>query len=170
MNECKSIDLLNKVSNNEISYIGESSRPLRDRVWEHGQNLKNGSEKSFIISHWMDTHGHTLDAPVFEWKVMDAYTDALRRQVSEGLHIMEAGALNKKLEFNSNLICRMEVNSNCNITDEHLQKELSRRRLQCNKLREFIREKSYNTDVIVLKNNKKNPPNDTSTTNVLDCR
>ena len=34
----------------DISYIGETSRPLRDRVHKHIQCLRQGSTKSFIIS------------------------------------------------------------------------------------------------------------------------
>ena len=105
-------DVGSENSNNEVSYVGERSYPLRERVWEHTQNNKNGNPKSFIISHWMEAHADNIEAPEFEWKVVDAYTDALRRQLGEGLHIMESVALNKKLEFNNNLICRMEVAKN----------------------------------------------------------
>ena len=138
-------------SNNEVSYVGETSRPLRERVWEHTQNLKNGNPKSFIITHWMEAHEDTIEAPEFEWKVLDAYPDALRRQLGEGLHILESGALNKKLEFNNNLICRMEVAKNNMLTDKDLQQELTKRRAHASRLTEFIQKKASTTDVILLK-------------------
>ena len=139
------------VLRNEVSYVGETSRPFRERVWEHNQNLKNGSPKSFIISHWMDTHSHTMEAPQFEWKVIDAYTDALRRQLGEGLHILESGALNKKLEFNHNLICRMEVTTSNRASDTDLQHELSKPKTSSKRLSKFINERASTTDVINLK-------------------
>ena len=140
-----------KSSDIMISYIGETSRPLRDRVWEHMQNLRNGNAKSFIIAHWMESHDHTLEAPEFEWKVVDAYNDALRRQLAEGLHILESGQLNKKLEFSNNLICRMEVNTHDTITDEKLRLEMAKRRTYCDNINEFICKKASTTDVIVSK-------------------
>ena len=141
--------------NKLISYMGETSRPLRDRVWEHMQNLRNGNPKSFIVSHWMESHEHTLEAPEFQWTVVDAYNDALRRQLAEGLHIMESGLLNKKFEFSNNLICRMEVSTNDSLNDENLRLEMARRKTYCDNINEFIRKKAMTTDVIVLKKNKK---------------
>ena len=63
----------------EVSYIGERSRPYRERVNEHIQNLRNGSTKSFMISHWMEAHGSGTEAPEFKWQVLDSYIDALRQ-------------------------------------------------------------------------------------------
>ena len=47
--------------------------------------------------------------PEFEFKVIAQYEDALRRQLCEGLHILNSGTLNRKLEFNSNVFSRLEV-------------------------------------------------------------
>ena len=46
----------------DMSYIGETARPLRERVIEHMSNLKNGSMKSFIIA--LSHTGWRLMAPV----------------------------------------------------------------------------------------------------------
>ena len=93
------------------SYIGETVRPWRERVREHQLNLRNGNHKSFIISHWLEAHPMSVEAPEFEWNVVDAYGDALRHHLCEGLQIMEAGSLNKRLEFHNNIICRMRVSA-----------------------------------------------------------
>ena len=85
--------------NVNISYIGETSRPFRERVFEHFQNLKNGSTQSFMISHWMEAHETSSESPEFEWQIIDSYPDALRRQLCEGLYILEEGALNKKMNL-----------------------------------------------------------------------
>ena len=69
---------------NQCSYVGETSRPWRERVAEHMRNLKNGSATSFIIGHWMEKHEGSLEAPKFKWRVLDSYKDALRRQLCEG--------------------------------------------------------------------------------------
>ena len=37
------------------------------------------------------------------------YEDALRRQLCEGLYILQSGTLNRKVEFNNNVISRLEV-------------------------------------------------------------
>ena len=133
-----------------VSYVGETARPVRERIYEHMQNLKNGNPKSFIISHWMEAHAHSTSAPVFDWKVIDSYNDALRRQLGEGLHILETGALNRKLEFNQNIICRMEVAVNDNPSDDDLKKELSKRKTYTDNLLNFIANKSRTTDAIRL--------------------
>ena len=42
---------------------------------DYYQNLKNGSSKSFIITHWMEAHGESDEPPEFKWCVLDSYTD-----------------------------------------------------------------------------------------------
>ena len=89
----------------KFTYVGETFRPFRERVCEHYQNLRSGKMGSFIINHWMDKHDTSLQAPEFKWKILDRYTDPLRRQLCEGIYILQAGTLNKKNEFDNNLIC-----------------------------------------------------------------
>ena len=71
--------------------------------------LKNGNIGSFQINHWLEKHHTSICAPEFKWSVLDKYKDALRRQLCEGLYILESGSLNEKLEFNRNIICRLDV-------------------------------------------------------------
>ena len=121
------------------SYVGETARPWRERVREHQLNLKNGNPKSFIISHWLEAHPTSVEAPEFEWKIVDSYSDALRRQLCEGLHILETGSLNKRLEFHNNIICRMRVSSSSSdMTEKELQMELEKKRDFSARIKKFI--------------------------------
>ena len=89
-------------------YIGETSRPFRERVAEHLTNVENWKPTSFWIAHWMDHHSTDTIRPEFKFEVVSQYPDPLRRQLAEALEIMDTGNLNKRLEFNSNELCRME--------------------------------------------------------------
>ena len=138
----------------DVSYIGETARPFRERVLEHLSNLKNGSVKSFLISHWMEDHGTSVRAPEFKWQVIDKYSDALRRQLSEGLYILDSGVLNRKLEFNNNIICRMQaVTTTTGVMSEtQLQKELEEKKMYRDKLKSFIDVMSHvSPDISLMK-------------------
>ena len=87
--------------------MGETSRPLRERVLEHHQNLLNWKKGAFWLTHWFQEHGTDTVRPQFKFKILTSYKDALRRQLAEGLYIMERGDLNKRCEYDSNEICRL---------------------------------------------------------------
>ena len=89
-------------------YIGETSRPFRERVIEHENNRKNWNKKSFQIAHWMERHHLDLVCPKFKYEIIGQYGDPLRRQLGEALNILETGNLNRKMGFNENEICRLE--------------------------------------------------------------
>ena len=72
------------------------------------KNLENLSKKSFQVNHWMQKHSNSLTPPEFKFKCISSYQDALSRQLSEALWILEEGGLNKKNEFNINELCRLE--------------------------------------------------------------
>ena len=124
--------------NGNISYIGETSRPLRERVCEHMDNLRKGDVGSFQIDHWMNFHGLDAVAPTFKFEIVAQFSDPLRRQICEGLHILESGAMNKKHEFNSNVICRLQVPDNSLDTDANLNKLIESRRTYKEKLKGFV--------------------------------
>ena len=123
-------------------------------------NLKNGNPKSFIISHWLDAHPMSVEPPEFEWKVVDAYSDALRRQLCEGLQILETGSLNKRLEFNNNNLCRMRVSSsNSDLTEKELQRELDKKKEFNGRIKKFISVMSkLSTAIEIKKKNVQNHP------------
>ena len=142
------------VLNCDISYIGETARPFRERVFEHQKNLENCSPKSFIIAHWMEAHASSLVAPEFEWNILDSYGDALRRQLGEGLHILHSGVLNRKQEYNNNIICRMQVTRGKeDLSERDLQKELEKKKIYNNRLKSFIKKLSQNNVIIKNENN-----------------
>ena len=125
-------------------YIGETSRPFRERISEHLSSLKNGSYKSFIIAHWMEEHESSMIPPVFKWEIIDGYKDALRRQLGEGLYILKEGGLNRKNEFNSNAICRLQATMNECLSDKEMQQELEARKSYNMRIRKFVVEKKRN--------------------------
>ena len=90
------------------TYIGETSRPWRERIIEHKENASKWKPCSFILEHWMRVHSTDTQMPEFRFKIVESYKDPLRRQLSEALHILDTGGLNKRMEFNANFICRLE--------------------------------------------------------------
>ena len=103
--ECKSCP--SDASGDKV-YIGETSRVLRKRVEEHMASLCNLNPKSFQLNHWFEQHKDDLEPPVFKFKILGQYKDALTRQITEAVHILDAGSLNKKNEFRINELCRLE--------------------------------------------------------------
>ena len=90
-------------------YVGESSRPLRERVIEHFKNADGWNPCSFMIEHWLTSHGMEPKRPEFSFKIIEQYPDPLRRQLSEAIHIIDKGTLNRRMEFNRNILCRLQV-------------------------------------------------------------
>ena len=134
----------------QYSYVGETSRPLRERVAEHMRSLRNGDIRSFQINHWYEKHNTSISAPEFKWTVLDKYDDALRRQLCEGLYIMQSGSLNKKAEFNRNIICRLEATVDNHMTDQQLKQEVNDRKNYNEKLKCFVNKMSTLSDDIKL--------------------
>ena len=48
-----------------------------------------------------------MECPKFKLKVLGQYRDALTRQITEAVYILEKGSLNKRNEFRMNEICRL---------------------------------------------------------------
>ena len=57
----------------------------------------------------MEVHASETKCPDFKFKILDQYSDALRRQICEAINISRIGTLNRKSEFNSNELCSLEV-------------------------------------------------------------
>jgi len=86
----------------------------------------------------MDCHGTCTTPPEFEFKIIARYEDALRRQLCEGLYILQAGTLNRKVEFNNNVISRLEVPDLEIYQEKWLKEELETRTAYKNKMKNFI--------------------------------
>ena len=91
-----------------FSYIGETSRQVGTRVYEHLNNVKNWKKESFIINHWMTSHSLETSPPEFKFRVLSKHKDALSRQISEAVRIRTRGNLNRKNEFATNELVRLE--------------------------------------------------------------
>ena len=77
-------------------YIGETSRPVRERVKEHFDKAR---KDSFIRAHWMEHHSLEIRCPEFRLKIIGKYRNALRCQLLEALKITLSGTLNKKVNM-----------------------------------------------------------------------
>ena len=146
-----------KIDNKETvktadTHIGESSRPLRERVAEHMDNLWSWKEKSFQICHWMECHATDTSCPKFEFEILKCYSDPLRRQLFEALSIMDQGTLNRRLEFNTNEITRMESTKTCWEVESCFKREQDERQVHKMKIKSFIKTMSA---VAQCDNNKK---------------
>ena len=71
--------------------------------------LKNLDPKSFQLFHWFEKHNDARQCPEFKFRVKSQYKDALTRQISEAIFILNGGGLNRKCEFRINEVCRMEA-------------------------------------------------------------
>ena len=80
---------------------------------------------SFIIDHWASVHGTQVLPPRFKFAVVSSHKDALTRQLMEAILIRKGGKLNKRIEYNSNEIIKMEYT---NDRDKliHCEKEIGR--------------------------------------------
>ena len=139
-------------------YVGETSRPVRERVYEHMCALRKWKTTSFQIDHWMLRHPTETSPPCFKFEILACYKDALRRQIREGLSIMDTGTLNKRMEFNSNELCRLVTMDSKLVTDADLKQELLARSKHNENLQNFItvmkRVSECDSDNVIVNNNK----------------
>ena len=54
-------------------YIGETSRPWRDRICEHLDKARNLKTDSVIVQHWAEHHGTQITCPAFEFKILNKF-------------------------------------------------------------------------------------------------
>ena len=112
---------------NVPTYVGESSRPVRERAYEHLVSRTTWKENSMMLYHWMDCHGTDTMGPTFKFEVIGAYADPLRRQLTEAIMILDQGTLNSKCEFGLNELCRLESVSTGREQEEIVRAELAER-------------------------------------------
>ena len=120
------------------TYIGETSRPARERIYEHIKNLRGWSPDSIIIQHWMENHGTEVVCPRFKFDLLGAYSDPLRRQLTEAIYISEQGTLNNKHEFGVNELYQLQCTESSRDQEAQINLELERRKFSRAKLQNFI--------------------------------
>ena len=118
-------------------YVGETSRPWRERVLEHCDGMLNCKASSVFVEHWMEHHGLDTICPEFKFEIVSTYPDPLRRQLSEALNIQDRGTMNRKLEYNKNEICRLEATMKTKDQEKLWREEFDNRKLLREKLNNF---------------------------------
>ena len=98
----------------------------------------------------MESHPANLDPPEFKREVLVSFSDGLRRQLGEGLLILQAGVLNRRSEFNNNLIRRMSATTLGGVvTEKELQDEIEKKRDYKNRLKKFIEIMSKSSPILL---------------------
>ena len=118
-------------------YVGETSRPWRERIREHIEGMNKIKPNSVFVEHWMKKHPLDSTCPEFEFTIVTSYKDALRRQIGEALYILAEGNLNRKTEFNLNELCRMEPRHHTKDVEENWRNEFEERRITKEHLKNF---------------------------------
>ena len=78
-------------------YIGQTSRQLKKRMYEHDRSVKKLDERSVISSH---CHKYTHSFDFDNVQVLDSEKNKFRREFSEMLHIfLHTNNINKKLDI-----------------------------------------------------------------------
>ena len=162
--ECQDVITENAQSVFNLSdswYVGETSRPLRMRAKEHWGKLADLDTHSFMLTHWMKAHGLSMCPPKYTFKVLGTYTDSLSRQIAEAIHIETKGILNKRSEFGTNHIPRLEAMKSERDRDIFLEKEA---RDKANLLCDLVCFKNVITNVIEIEEKSNALPNSISST------
>ena len=85
-------------------YIGETSRSVYERIWEHNHSMEQLHTSSHMLKHVLEVHGEEEYNKVeFGAKVVRYERSAFNRQVTESVIIQEERShhiLNSKSEYN----------------------------------------------------------------------
>ena len=92
-------------------YIGETSRSLHERSFEHLQDAKSFHIKSHMVKHWMIEHPEKTFLPTFKFSIVAQYRDCLSRQIGEAIKILYSKdhLLNSKTEYMNNCLTRIAI-------------------------------------------------------------
>ena len=115
-------------------YIGETSRLMRTRMFEHMSALGRLNKKSFQVQHWMESHSLSSYPADFKFEIIQSFKDPLSRQLCEALEIVNSGNLNQKTEFKLNDLCRLVSDR----TDREKEEEVETARLERNILDQHL--------------------------------
>ena len=87
-------------------YVGESARSIFERAREHGGDYIGMKEDSHMVKHWLTSHSDLQEPPMFRFRVIRSFKDAMTRQISEAVRIelRGEGVLNSKSEYSR---CRL---------------------------------------------------------------
>ena len=152
--ECQDVIAEKEINGASLSnswYVGETSRPLRMRAREHWNKLQDLDVHSFIFTHWMKDHGLSMFPPKYTFKILGTYSDSLSRQIAEAIHIETKGILNKKSEFGTNHIPRLEAAKSERDRDAILEKEAKDR---ANLLSDLVCFRNVITNVVEIEEKK----------------
>ena len=119
------------------TYVGETSRPWRERILEHVDGILKISPSSTFVQHWMEEHPTNVQCPEFKFDIVESYGDPLRRQICEALNIKKIGTLNRKNEFNVNELCSFEMPEKMVDQERRWRDEFDRRKKIRNDIKNF---------------------------------
>ena len=127
-------------------YIGESSRSLHERSFEHLRDARSLDSSSHIVKHWMEEHPALGNIPPFRFKIKKTFKDCLTRQVNEAISIMisEDKLLNGKCDYLNNCIARVTVDEDALEKKRREFREMEEEKENTKKLEQFRKEKSSN--------------------------
>ena len=108
-------------------YVGETSRPWRERIIEHDTGIDSLKKDSVFIQHWMNKHCLDTVCPDLKYEIIGSYNDCLRRQLLKAVNIIDQGIMNRKLEFQSNKLYRLEVTMQASSMERNWKEEAETR-------------------------------------------
>ena len=92
---CESEWNRDKTAKHKGKYIGETSRTLSERAFEHLASLRRYDMSSFMLKHWSICHAELLEPPKFTFKVLKRHKDPLSRLVHEAILILDKASMNE---------------------------------------------------------------------------
>ena len=96
-------------------YIGETSRSVYERSWEHVHSMEQLQTSSHMLKHALEKHGEEEDLEKIQFgvKVIRYTRSAFERQVMESVIIQDErnhNILNSKSEYNRCSLPRLTAN------------------------------------------------------------
>ena len=105
----------NRINNISLyKYVGETSRSLYERAWEHENDKKQLKPQSHLLKHIVDIHGdQEIDDIKFGIRVLKFTKSSFERQVLESVLIQQERVkhhlLNSRSEFNRCAVPRLST-------------------------------------------------------------